>query len=49
MSKVKRKYDRIEKKCLELKKYNKEHGTNYTYGQYTALVRLGKINSKIGS
>lgn len=43
MSKVKRKYDRIETKCLELKKYNEEHGTHYSYGQYVTLVRFGKI------
>lgn len=46
MSNSKRKLDSIETKCLELKKYNKEHGTHYSYGQYTTLVRLGKINLK---
>lgn len=43
MSKSKRKLDSIETKCLELKKYNKEHGTHYSYGQYITLIRLGKI------
>lgn len=27
-------------------KYNEEHGTSYSYGEYTALVGMGKIKSK---
>lgn len=41
-----KKYDRIERRCLEIKKYNAEHNTNYSYGEYTALVRLGKIKPR---
>lgn len=32
--------------CEELMKYNEEHGTSYSYGEYTALVGMGKIKSK---
>lgn len=39
----KRNYDSLEMKCKEINKYNEIHGTNYTYGQYTALKRLNKI------
>lgn len=48
MSKSKRKLDSIEAKCLELNKYNKEHGTHYSYGQYMTLVMLGKIKPNGG-
>lgn len=37
-----RKKDRIDLICEELMKYNEEHG----YGEYTALVGMGKIKSK---
>lgn len=43
----KKKYDRLERICLEIQNYNKIHNTHYSYGQYTALVRSGKITSKI--
>ena len=26
-----------------LEKYNKEHGTCFTYGQFSELIRIGKI------
>lgn len=35
--------DTLEEKCKEISRYNKEHNTHYSYGEYTALVRLGKI------
>jgi hypothetical protein len=38
-----KKLDHLDKVCLEIKKYNKANGTNYSYGQYTALVRGRKI------
>lgn len=43
---TKRKKDRIDLICEELKKYNADHGTSYSYGEYTALVRMGKIKSQ---
>lgn len=42
----KRKKDNIDLICEELMKYNEEHGTSYSYGEYTALVGMGKIKSK---
>lgn len=36
--------DHLDRICLEINKYNKEHGTNYSYGEYTALIRIGKIH-----
>lgn len=36
-------FDRIERTCMELNKYNETHGTNYSYGEYKALVRQKKI------
>ena len=27
----------------EIEKYNREHGTSYTYGQFESLVHNGKI------
>lgn len=42
----KRKKDNIDLICEELVKYNEEHGTSYSYGEYTALVGMGKIKSK---
>lgn len=43
---TKRKKDNIDLICEELTKYNEEHGTSYSYGEYTALVGMGKIKSK---
>lgn len=37
-------FDRIERTCMELNKYNETHGTNYSYGEYKALVRQKKIS-----
>ena len=28
-------------------KFNKEHGTKYSYGQYCALMRIGKLDPSI--
>lgn len=42
----KRKKDNIDLICEELTKYNEEHGTSYSYGEYTALDGMGKIKSK---
>ena len=41
-----RKKDNIDLICEELTKYNEQHGTSYSYGEYTALVGMGKIKSK---
>lgn len=43
---TKRKKDNIDLICEELTKYNEQHGTSYSYGEYTALVGMGKIKSK---
>lgn len=43
---TKRKKDRIDLICEELKEYNEKNGTSYSYGEYTALVRTGKIKSQ---
>lgn len=43
---TKRKKDNIDLICEEKNKYNEEHGTAYSYGEYTALIRAGKIKSK---
>ena len=43
MKRIPKNYDSLERKCAEIEEYNKEHGTRYSYGEYTALVRLGKI------
>ena len=43
------KHDHLERVCLERDKYNKMHNTSYSYGQYTALVRAGKIISDVVS
>lgn len=42
----KMKKDNIDLICEELTKYNEQHGTSYSYGEYTALVGMGKIKSK---
>lgn len=44
MSREIKQCDRIEMTCAAIAEYNKEHGTNYSYGEYTALVRMKKIN-----
>lgn len=46
--KPRKKLDHLDRVCLELKKYNKKHGTNYSYGEYTALIRAKKIRPKRG-
>ena len=43
---TKRKKDNIDLICEELMKYNEQLGTSYSYGEYTALVGMGKIKSK---
>ncbi|MEE1006648.1 MAG: hypothetical protein U0L66_05590 [Acutalibacteraceae bacterium] len=45
----KRQLDRIELIDLERLEYNKKYGTNYSYGMYTAFVRLKKIRPKRGA
>ena len=42
-----KKLDHLDLVCLE--KYNKIHNTYYSYGEYTALVREGKIISDVVS
>lgn len=44
-----RELDHIELLCLEIKEYNKKNATHYSYGEYTALVRAGKIISDVVS
>lgn len=39
----KRKLDNLDLKQREIDEYNKKHKTHYSYGMYTALVRIGKI------
>lgn len=39
----KRKLDNLDLKQREIDEYNKKHKTQYSYGMYTALVRIGKI------
>lgn len=46
---MKKVLDRLDKKCIEIAKYNKIHNTYYSYGEYTALVRAGKIISDVVS
>ena len=41
-SRRKKPLDHLDHICLEINKYNKEHGTNYSYGEYTAFIRIGK-------
>ncbi|USP68894.1 hypothetical protein LCN94_01465 [Ruminococcus sp. FMB-CY1] len=40
---MKKVLDRLDKKCIEISRYNKLHNTHYSYGEYSALVREGKI------
>lgn len=42
-----KKLDHLDLVCLEIAKYNKIHNTYYSYGEYTALVRAGKIISDV--
>lgn len=35
--------DTLEEKCKEISRYNKLHNPHYSYGEYTALERLGRI------
>lgn len=44
-----KKLDHLDLLCLEIAKYNKIHNTYYSYGEYTALVRAGKIISDVVS
>ena len=44
-----KKLDHLDLVCLEIAKYNKIHNTCYSYGEYTALVRAGKIISDVVS
>lgn len=44
---MKKVLDRLDKKCIEISRYNKLHDTHYSYGEYTALVREGKIVSDV--
>lgn len=44
-----KKLDHLDLVCLEIAKYNKIHNTYYSYGEYTALVRAGKIISYVVS
>lgn len=46
---MKKVLDRLDKKCIEISRYNKQHNTHYSYGEYTALVRAGKIISDVVS
>lgn len=42
-SKCQQAVDTLEEKCKEIALYNRIHGTRYSYGEYTALERLGRI------
>lgn len=44
---MKKVLDRLDKKCIEISRYNKLHNTHYSYGEYSALVREGKIMSEV--
>lgn len=44
---MKKVLDRLDKKCIEISRYNKLHNTHYSYGEYSALVREGKIVSDV--
>ena len=46
---MKKVLDRVDKKCIEISRYNKLHNTHYSYGEYSALVREGKIMSEVMS
>ena len=46
---MKKVLDRLDKKCIEISRYNKQHNTHYSYGEYSALVRAGKIISDVVS
>lgn len=42
--KCRRKFKSLEEICREIDKYNKEHNTKYSYGQY--LVKVGEYNGE---
>lgn len=44
---MKKVLDRLDKKCIEISRYNKQHNTHFSYGEYSALVREGKIVSDV--
>lgn len=44
---MKKVLDRLDKKCIEISRYNKLHNTHYSYGEYSALLREGKIMSEV--
>lgn len=44
---MKKVLDILDKKCIEISRYNKLHNTHYSYGEYSALVREGKIMSEV--
>ncbi len=46
---MKKVLDRLDKKCIEISRYSKQHNTHYSYGEYSALVRAGKIISDVVS
>jgi len=46
MPEKKEKLDHLDKVCLELNEYNKKHNTNYSYGDYVALIRQKKIKPR---
>ena len=46
---MKKVLDRLDKKCIEISRYNKLHNTHYSYGEYSTLVREGKIISDVTS
>lgn len=41
-----KKPDKLEMLCVEMKRYNKIHNTHLSYGQYTQLIREGKVISE---
>lgn len=41
--KNKKEKSNLEKRVAEIRNYNKEHKTKYTYGQYMVMLRLGVI------
>lgn len=44
---MKEKRDRLSELCVEIKRYNKIHNTHLSYGEYTTLIRSGKIVSEM--
>ena len=33
----------LDKKLAKIRRYNEEHGTHLTYGQYSTLERFGRL------